>query len=172
MLFRSLHNNTPVTYRVTNVEYVTQQIILPEAVAANILSLAAAGDISISSTSVHNYQTPIVQSLSQNLIIPAKIASANTLYCLFVPQAFVSGNTAQLYNSLRGVNPFAVISNRAFGDLLDVTNYGQLGSSQRLGFNDGYVSVYNTPCTGGPFQVQLRIGNELTPHTPIVNMSE
>ena len=167
-----LHNNTPVTYRVTNVEYVTQQIILPEAVAANILSLAAAGDISISSTSVHNYQTPIVQSLSQNLIIPAKIASANTLYCLFVPQAFVSGNTAQLYNSLRGVNPFAAISNRAFGDLLDVTNYGQLGSSQRLGFNDGYVSVYNTPCTGGPFQVQLRIGNELTPHTPIVNMSE
>lgn len=160
-----------VTYQLSNIEFVSQQIILPDSVSASILEDAAQGDISINSNSLHNYQTPIATSTSQNLIIPAKIASANTMYCLFQPQVTVTGPEAFMYNSLRGICPFGSVgstlgSGLATNGLTGPYNATGLG----VGFNE--LAINNIPCASGQLQVQLKIGNELLPQQPLTTMAE
>jgi hypothetical protein len=170
VLQSGIAQNGTTTYRMSNIEFVSQQIILPDSVSASILEDAASGDISLNSNSIHNYQTPCGVSPSQNLIIPAKIASANTMYCLFVPQAFVSGNAAALYNSLRGVNPFAAVSARNGITSNGVTSPYTL--DQGVGFAAEGIEIINSPCRSGVLQVQLKIGNELLPQQPLTTITE
>jgi hypothetical protein len=165
------HQSGVVSYTLSNIEFVSQQIILPDSVSSSILADAAQGDISLTSNSLHNYQTPISQSTSQNLIIPAKIASANTMYCLFVPQIFVSGAEAYLYNSLRGICPFGAVSDTTDGgiDRNGLTGpYSDIG----LGTVAGRLLVNNIPCSGSNFQIQLKVGNELIPQQPLTTITE
>jgi hypothetical protein len=133
---------------------------------------AAQGDISITANSLHNYQTPIAQSTSQNLIIPAKIASANTMYCLFVPQSFVSGDEAFCYNSLRGICPFGSLHVNGQG----IVRNGLTGAYNRidgvLGYAAGRIELENIPCSSGLFQVQMKVGNELIPQQPLTSITE
>jgi hypothetical protein len=157
-----------VSYALRNIEFVSQQIILPDSVSASILEDAAQGDISITSNSLHNYSTPIAQSTSQNLIIPAKIASANTMYCLFVPQSFVSGNEGYCYNSLRGICPFGSVSANT-----GITRNGLTGPYDTgLGYPAGVLEIVNIPCASGVFQIQLKVGNELIPQQPLTTITE
>lgn len=159
------------TYLLQNIEFVSQQIILPDSVSASILEDAAQGDISITANSLHNYQTPIAQSNSQNLIIPAKIASANTMYCLFVPQSFVSGDEAFCYNSLRGVCPFGSVSiNNGLVRNGLTSAYNRIDG--KLGYEAGRISLTNIPCSSGLFQVQMKVGNELIPQQPLTSIAE
>lgn len=170
-VYTNNQENGTTTYLLQNIEFVSQQIILPDSVAASILEDASQGDISITANSVHNYQTPIAQSTSQNLIIPAKIASANTMYCLFVPGAFVSGNEAALYNSLRGICPFGSV--QALNGLNQnglMAPYDNLNVG--LGYAPGQLEVVNVPCSAGLFQIQLKVGNELIPQQPLTTISE
>jgi hypothetical protein len=165
------HQSGVVSYTLSNIEFVSQQIILPDSVSSSILADAAQGDISLTSNSLHNYQTPISQSTSQNLIIPAKIASANTMYCLFVPQIFVSGPEAYLYNSLRGICPFGAVADTTDGgiDRNGLTGpYSDIG----LGTVAGRLLVNNIPCSGSNFQIQLKVGNELIPQQPLTTITE
>lgn len=157
-----------VTYSLRNIEFVSQQIILPDSVSASILEDAAQGDISITSNSLHNYATPIAASTSQNLIIPAKIASANTMYCLFVPQSFVSGVEGYCYNSLRGICPFGSVSVTT-----GITRNGLTGPYDvGLGYPEGVLEIVNIPCASGVFQIQLKVGNELIPQQPLTTITE
>jgi hypothetical protein len=161
-----------LTYTLQNIEFVSQQIILPDSVSASILEDAAAGDISITCNSLHNYQTPIAQSTSQNLIIPAKIASANTMYCLFVPQVYVSGNEAFLYNSLRGICPFGSVGVNNGGLNVNGLTSNYDSTSSILGYNAGVLQVNNIPSRSGTFQIQLKVGNELIPQQPLTTITE
>jgi hypothetical protein len=164
-------SNGGITYSLSNIEFVSQQIILPDSVSASILEDAAQGDISINSNSLHNFQTPIAQSDSQNLIIPAKIASANTMYCLFQPQTFVSGTEAFCYNSLRGICPFGSVAVPTGSGIIQ-NGLTAPYTSTGLGYNDGELIIRNIPCSSGQLQVQLKIGNELVPQQPLTTMNE
>jgi hypothetical protein len=169
-LFTNASSTGTTTYDLSNIEFVSQQIILPDTVSASILEEAASGDISISSNSVHNYSTPVAQSNSQNLIIPAKIASANTMYCLFVPQAFLSGNEAFCYNSLRGICPFGALE--VTSGIVPNGLTGAYNKALSLGYDAGQVRVQNIGCGSGQFQIQLKVGNELIPQQPLTTVSE
>jgi len=164
-------SNGGITYSLSNIEFVSQQIILPDSVSASILEDAAQGDISINSNSLHNFQTPIAQSDSQNLIIPAKIASANTMYCLFQPQTFVSGTEAFCYNSLRGICPFGSVAVPGGSGIIQ-NGLTAPYTAHGLGFNDGELIIRNIACSSGQLQVQLKIGNELVPQQPLTTMNE
>lgn len=160
-----------VTYELSNIEFVSQQIILPDSVSASILEDAAQGDISINSNSLHNFQTPVASSNSQNLIIPAKIASANTMYCLFQPQVTVTGQEAYLYNSLRGICPFGSVGVTT-GAGLSTNGVTSGYTATGLGVNFNELAIQNIPCSSGQLQVQLKIGNELLPQQPLTTISE
>jgi hypothetical protein len=172
-------NTNYVTYQIQNVEFVSQQVILPQNVAADILDIASQGEgISISSNSVRVYQSPVNSSTTQNIIIPATIASANAMYVYFIPQNHSSTTEGQLYNSNSRMCPFSKIwtqdpypqtSCTQASSVSSLANYsvGQYAVGQSTPFG-----VRNAPSKSGSFQIQLVLGNEYIPVQPMTCISE
>jgi len=156
-----------VQYYLTNVEFVGQQVILPDAVASRILASAQESDISIESNSIRTYQSQVQTGAStQNILIPAKVASANTMFCVFQPANYSSGGyDTQLYESTSRLCPYSTIwSNSAI-------NTSQTATQTTLGQTLPFT-VVNAPTYSGAFEVQLKIGNELIPQQPLTCISE
>lgn len=150
------------TFSLTNVYFVVQQVILPDDVTAEILQAAAAGDISIQTHTIQvwdNIQlTP--GSSSQNIIIPAKVASANALYCIFKTSEQTNyGEKQYLVNSLCGYCPMA--------SAVYVSD-----SKSYVGTNTAPVYNWVSTTSKGGYQFQLKIGNDLIPAQPITSISE
>ncbi len=171
-------NNDYVTYTITNVEYVAQQIILPEAISAAILRSAANGDISVATTGIRCYQSQVNSSVSQNIIVSAKIGSANALYAIFQPQNYQAGTEAQLYNSMSRMCPFSKIYTQDSSPQTNAISVPTVTSqaayvSGRYAIGQSVPFTYiNTSATKGTFKLQLMIGNELVPQQPITSISE
>ena len=161
-----------LSYTLRNVEFVGQQIILPEAITASVLELAAGGgDISIYTTSVRSYLVTLSESTTQNIIIPAKIASANSLFVTFAPSNYTSGPDSQLYNSLSRFCPFSKISNSQAATKASTSAILGTSPANGLGFTEQFT-IKNTPANSGVFEIQLRLGNELIPQQPLTAVSE
>eukprot|EP01039_Chlorochromonas_danica_P010985 gene10985-12220_t len=141
---------TQTTYLITNLQMTTQQIIVPDEVTASIVRQAADSDISLDAQSVHTYRTICANSESQNIILPIKIASANSLYILFLNTL---SQESPYYNSLTGICPF--------------TSYQYVPTAQGFFVGSELVPTFNTINTTDSFSVQLKIGNELFPQYPI-----
>ena len=168
-----------VNYNIQNVEFVSQQVILPETVTASVLQLAETGEgINISTNSIRVYQSPLNSSTTQNIIIPAKVASATAIYEVFVPQNHLSTTEGQLYNSSSRLCPFSQIYS---SDTFPQTSCTQATSvtSQAVYSSGKYAlgqatpfGVVNAPSKSGSFQIQLVLGNEYIPTQPITCISE
>ena len=76
-------SNNWLSYRIRNLSYIGQQIILPDEVTASVVRMAVNGDISLTSHSVRTYRAICNQAQNQNIILPIKIASATALFLLF-----------------------------------------------------------------------------------------
>jgi len=167
-------NKNLLTYTLRNVEFVGQQIVLPEAITSSILEMAAGGgDISIYTTSIRSYLVTLQESTTQNIIIPAKIASANSLFITFAPTNYTAGSgyDAQLYNSLSRFCPFSKISNASATTKTTTASINGMTRETGLGFTTQYTTI-NTPAGSGVFEIQLRLGNELIPQQPLTAVSE
>ena len=164
----SKNGTSEVSYSISNVQFFTHQIVVPDELAKSILNLTLSGECKIQTTSIHVYQTGVTSGSNQQLNIPAKISSANALYCAFQPQNYTSGNDAQLYPSFSRLCPFSSIK---------VPN-GQFGSSTQASGPNGFIGTStpivknNCSASSGSFQIQLRIGQEVYPQTPIVGITE
>jgi len=143
-----------VTYLITNLQLTSIQVIVPDEVTAAIVRQAAEADISLDAQSVHTYRTVCSASQSQSIILPIKLASANSLYILFMNQL---SQESPYYNSLRGICPFT-----SFEYTRSATGYF-VGSEIKPKYT-------GTNTTNNPFSVQLKIGNELFPQYPITNI--
>jgi hypothetical protein len=159
-------------YMISNVYFVATQVIVPDAITAEILSAASYGDISLQTHTIQvisNIQlTP--GSSSQNIIIPAKIASANALYGIFRTNEQVAYSMKQyLVNSLSGICPIG--SSVLTSDSVSYvgTNFAPNGGNATQGSGLGTVYV---PSTSGQFSFQLKIGNDLVPLQPINSATE
>lgn len=158
-----------LSYQLTNVEFVGQQIILPDEVTQEILQMASEGEIAIQSTSIHVYQTGVQPGSTQNLIIPAKISSANAMYIFFQASNIQSGSDAQLYNSFSRLCPYSKVASSS--SITSYTSYQATGSSGSIGSANAFT-VNNVNAGSGSFEIQLKIGNELIPQQPITSISE
>jgi hypothetical protein len=134
---------------------------------------AGGGDISIYTTSIRSYLVTLQESTTQNIIIPAKIASANSLFITFAPSNYTSGNgnDTQLYNSLSRFCPFSKISNANATTKTQSSSINGLTPATGLGFSSQFSTI-NTPAGSGVFEIQLRLGNELIPQQPLTAVSE
>ena len=138
------------TFTVANLYFVGQQIILPDDVTAGIVKMAVSGDISLYAHSCRNFQVSTQASLSQSIILPIKIASANSLFVLF-------------QNTSMNENPY----------YLSCTRNCPFSSLQWQPTTQGYfVGSETSPILQGvntlsPFSIQLRLGNEQIPMQPI-----
>jgi hypothetical protein len=165
----SMNNPTPgisfstyfTSYRVSNVELITEQILLPDAVTSQVLDGASAGAITYHTTFIGSVIQQAVESVTQNQILTVTGASVNNLTLLFRSGAQTSGDLdSQAYNSLSFYNPFA-----------SVTYDATLGAGKYdVG---GKYTIANSLSSqkGSNFNLQLKIGNEFIPRTPITNLA-
>jgi len=164
------------------VEFVSQQIILPEVVTRSIIELAAQQDISLNTNLIRIYQSPLNSSSSQNIIIPAKVASANAMYIMFQPQNYLSTTEGQLYNSMSRLCPFSQISSQDTYAQTSAISYPTTTSLYQYSASNGATtygvgqatpfSTVNCPSASGSFSIQLLLGNELLPQQPITCVTE
>ena len=147
------------TYRIDNLAYVGQQIILPDEVSASLVRMAADGDISIHSQSCRTYQVNASQANSQSILLPIKVASAKSLFILF-QNSIMTDNP--YYCSQTRNNPF-------IGYKWNQKGNGNGTSSYFVG-SDAPPTI-TAGSTSNPFSIQLRLGNDLLPVQPITNYS-
>lgn len=150
----SIPADTYPTYSVTNLRYVGIQTILPDEVTASIVRSAASSDISLHAQSVRTYRNILAQSENQALILPIKVASANSLWLLFQNQNMLE-NTH--YLSTTRICPFSAYQFKPDGK-------DAVGST--------FPPVVKSVKTQTPFSIQLRIGNELMPQQPITSLPQ
>ena len=143
------------TYTVKNLKYVGQQTILPDEVTASIVRTAASSDISLHAQSCRTYRTIMSNSSTQNLILPVKVASANSMWMVFQNQKLIENSN---YCSLTRTCPF--------------TSFQWTPDSKYSVGSDTAPSVKGVGTGSNAFNIQLRIGNELLPMQPINTMQQ
>jgi len=143
------------TYTVKNLKYVGQQTILPDEVTASIVRTAASSDISLHAQSCRTYRTIMSNSSTQNLILPVKVASANSMWMVFQNQKLIENSN---YCSLTRTCPF--------------TSFQWTPDSKYSVGSDTPPSVKGVGTGSNAFNIQLRIGNELLPMQPINTMQQ
>jgi hypothetical protein len=149
------------SYTVSNVELITEQILLPDAVTSQVLEGASAGAITYHTTFIGSVVQQAVASNVQNQILTVTGASVNNLTLLFRSSAQTSGESdTQAYNYLSFYNPFASV---------------EYDSSLGTGSYDvgGKYTIKNSLSSkkGSNFNLQLKIGNEFIPRTPIRDLA-
>lgn len=151
------------SYAISNVELITEQILLPDAVTSQVLDGASAGAITYHTTFIGSVIQQAVESVTQNQILTVTGASVNNLTLLFRSGAQTSGDLdSQAYNSLAFYNPFASVTYDAA--------LGTTGAKYDVG---GKYTIANSLSSqkGSNFNLQLKIGNEFIPRTPITNLA-
>lgn len=143
------------TYTVKNLKYVGQQTILPDEVTASIVRTAASSDISLHAQSCRTYRTIMSNSSTQNLILPVKVASANSIWMIFQNQKLIENTN---YCSLTRTCPF--------------TSFTWNPDSNFSVGSDKPPTVKGVGTGSNAFNIQLRIGNELLPMQPINTMQQ
>ena len=154
-------------YVIRNVEFVGQQIIVPDAVTNEILASATHGSVAIQTTSVKCYQTGVQAGQTQNLLIPAKLASASQMICLFLPQNAFNDTDSQLYNSFSSLCPYGSI--KVPGN--SYSNSYAASTSNGIGVETPPL-ITNVSTQEGAFELQLKMGNEYIPQQPITSIQE
>ena len=143
------------TYVIQNLKYTGYQTILSDEITSAILRSAAKEDVSIQGQTWKTYRTICAASSSQTIILPIKIASANSLHCIFQnTNMYESLN----FNSLTGNCPLT-----KFQWAVDTTKF--VGS-------DTAPTLTGIATTSTPFSIQLRLGNELLPIQPITTVPQ
>ena len=147
--------NTTPTYVIQNLRYTGYQTVLSNEITSAIVRSAAREDVSLQAQTWKTYRTICAASSSQTIILPIKIASANSLHCIFQNQTMYESLN---YNSLTGNCPLT-----SFQWNIDATKF--VGS-------DTAPTLTGVSTTGTPFSIQLRLGNELLPIQPITTVPQ
>jgi len=168
MTYPKYFNNQQVnpTFGISNVEFVTQYILLPDQVSGEIIA-AAIEDALVMEThtiKVYPYISSSSGSATQNLQPPIKIGVANTLGFIFRHASQVTGTNQILYDSLHGSNPFgAVVYTHDTQSYLGTNNVPKrydMSASGTIG------------TTANSWNYQLAIGSDNVPNTPVKNVTE
>ena len=154
---------TTPSYTIQNLRYTGYQTILSDEIFSAILRSAAKEDVSIQGQTWKTYRTICAASSSQTIILPIKIASANSLHCVFQNTAMYESLN---YNSLTGNCPLVNF-------LWNIsTTDATLGTKAVFVGSDLAPTLTGVTPTSTPFSIQLRMGNELLPIQPITTLNQ
>lgn len=146
-----------LTYVVTDVQLVTQQLILPRNAALSIVENAISGGITMETNAWKEIEMQLPRADSQKALINMAAAYCTDITFLFRPTETYQGDVAFGHNSFSFYNPFTSFKFRSDSQTVD-TNF--------LG---GIPEVYNECVVSGrtAFDIQLQLGSELMPRIPI-----
>lgn len=153
----TVYSSYDTDYYLTNVGLFTEQIIVPDEIASQLLLSARSGAIAYHTNFINATYNNAPTTESQNLLLTVTGASVNSVTFLFQSNAQLSGTEAFSYNSLSTYNPWTRLDFAA-GDY-DVggkyTLYNPLTTKNTLGLN-----------------LYLKIGNEMFPRQGINSVPE
>lgn len=158
-----IHSSVPgtlsqTTYQISNVEFVAEEVLLPDVVTATLLQEANSGEIGMHTEMIRTYQTSCIQSETQQIQVPVRLVQASQVSFVFRHQDQLNGDIASCYNSLSFINPFTHITSTA-SDAYDLdtsfTVDSALDSGSRKGIN-----------------IRLNLGNTQYPAQPINSLVE
>ncbi len=169
-----------ITYTLSNINLIGDQIILPNETTADIIMQAEAGNFNVHTNSVRTYTLQVQNSETQSIICPLKVNMAKRILFVFQNQKQRNATTAYTYDSNCGLNPFASVYVNT--DAVRAQNNsgfsynGETGAPQTL-YGVGYASplTYFPTYTKGSdanISLQLRIGNDFYPPQPLTTMQE
>jgi hypothetical protein len=149
---RHSYTSYDTDYNLTNVILYTEQIIVPDEIASQLLLSARNGAISYHTSFINATYNNAPTNDSQNLLLTVTGASVNNVTFVFQSNAQLSGTEAFAYNSFATYNPWT-----------------------RLDFSPGDMDVGGTYTLKNPLTTQnslgfnlfLKIGNELIPRQAI-----
>jgi hypothetical protein len=152
-------------YEITNVILYTEQIIVPDEIASQLLLSARSGAISYHTTMVGATYNNAPTTTSQNLILTVTGASVNNVTFLFQSNAQLSGSEAFAYNSFASYNPWCKLDFDASAD----ANVGGTGLATSEADVGGKYTLTNPLYTKNSLGLNLflKIGNELIPRQAI-----
>lgn len=163
-----------LTYIVRDVQLVTQQLILPRTSAMAIVENALQGGITMETNCWKEIESLLPRARQQKHLINMAAAFCTDITFLFRPTEVFSGDKAFGYNSFSFYNPFT--SFRFFTqttgsvDTSAGTTIHPIPSSPEeynyLGGEPSYFNQCNLSSRIG-IKVQLQLGSELLPRTPI-----
>jgi hypothetical protein len=174
----TISSSDMITYSISNINLVGDQIILPNETTADIIMQAEAGNFNVHTNSVRTYVLSVPNGETQSIICPLKVNMAKRVLFIFQNVRQRNGSTGYLYDSNCGINPFSSIY--ADPESTFVSNAtGFQGSSGApitlygVGYTKPlkYFPVY-TKVTDANLSVQLRIGNDFYPPQPLTTMQE
>lgn len=145
-------------YEITNVLLYTEQIIVPDEIASQLLLSARSGSISYHTSMVGATYNNAPTTTSQNLIMTVTGASVNNVTLLFQSNAQLSGTQAYAYNSFATYNPWTKLDFSS--DATTVSKQADVGGLYKL-----TNPLYTTNSLG--LNLFLKIGNELIPRQAI-----
>ena len=173
--------NGAITYKLTNINLVGDQLILPNEVTADIIQQAEAGNFNVHTNSVRTYNLQIQNATSQSIICPLKVNMAKRILFVFQNNIVRNSTTAITYDSNCGLNPFASLASAADSVPISMAGFDSTvtnGTSvAKTIYGCGYdkTLIYSPTLTtsgGNSMQLQLRIGNDFYPPQPLTSMQE
>ena len=156
------------TIVISNINFVTEEIILPDELGSDIIRmLAQPNGITLKTQSFRCYDLSINRGVQQNIICPIKVASAKSMIFMFQNTKMRDHVDSFLYDSLSSINPF-----------VSVVGSGTTGNPT-VGFNTIAVTPWTSSITTSSsaqqvssFSMQLRIGSQYMPVQPIRSPTE
>jgi hypothetical protein len=145
-------------YEISNVILYTEQIIVPDEIASQLLLSARSGAISYHTSMIGATYNNAPTTTSQNLIMTVTGASVNNVTLVFQSNAQLSGTQAFAYNSFATYNPWTKLDfSAAATSTSDAADVGGLYTLTN--------PLYTTNSLG--LNLFLKIGNELIPRQAI-----
>jgi len=166
---------TGLTYLITNVQMVGDQIIVPNTVAEDIIRQAESGNFNVTTTTIRTYTVSLQAQATQTVILPLKVNMAQKIGIVFQDNRQRSAASAAVYDSNCGINPFALIDIPATPIVSTISGFNNAGVTALSLKGVGYTTALQyTPVTtrSGAISAQLRIGNDFFPQQPLTSMVE
>jgi len=174
-----------LTYSISSIQYVYDQIILQDEATADIIQMAAAGEYNVHTESYRTWQLQLQPSPQQNIICPFKVNMAKNVLFVFQNLAQRSNNTAFFYDSNCGYNIFASIgpssadvATKAAGLVTSLVGMSATrtdatpGPLTGVGYAKPLLYSPSTVQTDNSTSCQLRIGNEQIPPIPLTCIND
>lgn len=180
-----------LTYEITNIGLMYDQIVLPREVFKDIAAQADSGGFSYTCVAYRSYPIQVANSQTQNIILAAKVLRAKQLIFKFQDNRQLDPNTAWFHDSFCGLNPFALVEAGGNNTLASIAGYRAdtsnainltgVGWKEPLNYiasplhNRAAIAVSaNTVSAKTPqnMSAQFSIGAALFPNNPYTTMQE
>ena len=145
-----------ISFTIANLYYTGLQVVLPDEMTGNVVRAAAQGLMDLYAHTVHTYRALTSQSYNQNIILPIKVASANSLFILF-------------QNANMNENPYYLGCTRSC-PLTSYTWNTSNNTYESCFVGSNVAPIVQSVNALNPFSIQLRIGNEYLPIQPITDI--